>query len=163
MMLTFGKIVSVSSGRARVRLAGYAEDVCIDMLFLQPAGTSSVTVWMPPQSGDLVAVAFNEERPEDSVVLGSVFADGQDAPRSDQSLAMQAPAVYLGASMTGTQKASRDDHVQAELASIKGQLDAIATTLSAVVTAFSSLGVTIPGYTNTYAPGATASDSVYIK
>lgn len=186
MDLQFGEIVSVKDGRATVRLAGYEADAAIDMVLLQPGGGSSVKTWLAPQPGDCVAVLLNTERLDESCVVGGVYTDSQSAPKSGGVAAIQASYVYIGSSMNGIQKASRDDHVQSELAKIKSALDALTASYNAhvhavpvlAVTAASptpvlptQIGVTVTGTTatgtpqhaQTYAVGATASDSVYIK
>jgi phage baseplate assembly protein gpV len=186
MDLQYGEIVSVKDGRATVRLAGYEADAAIDMVLLQPGGGSSVKTWLAPQPGDCVAVLLNAERLDESCVVGGVYTDAQRAPKSGGVAAIQASYVYIGSSMEGIQKASRDDHVQAELAKIKAALDALTASYNAhvhtvpvlTVTAASPtpelptrIGVTVTGPTatgtpqheQTYKVGDTAADSVYVK
>lgn len=186
MDLQYGKIVSVKDGRATVRLAGYEADAAIDMVLLQPGGGSSVKTWLAPQPGDCVAVLLNAERLDESCVVGGVYTEAQSAPKSGGVAAIQASYVYIGSSMDGIQKASRDDHVQAELAKIKSALDALTASYNAHVHAVPAIavmpppeppivegqiGVTVPGSTatgtpqhaQTYTVGATAADSVYVK
>lgn len=186
MDLQYGEIVSVKDGRATVRLAGYEADAAIDMVLLQPGGGSSVKTWLAPQPGDCVAVLLNTERLDESCVVGGVYTDAQSAPKSGGVAAIQASYVYIGSSMEGVQKASRDDHVQSELAKIKAALDALTASYNAHVhtvpalavlpppdppTVLGQIGITSPGSTatgtpqhaQTYAVGDTAADSVYVK
>lgn len=183
MDLQYGEIISVKDGRATVRLAGYEADAAIDMVLLQPGGGSSVKTWLAPQPGDCVAVLLNAERLDESCVIGGVYTDTQSAPKSGGVAAIQASYVYLGSSMDGIQKASRDDHVQSELAAIKAALDALTATFNSHVHTIPVLevvtetvppvpvGVTVTGTTatgtpqhaQTYTVGVTAADSVYIK
>lgn len=186
MDLQYGEIVSVKDGRATVRLAGYEADAAIDMVLLQPGGGSSVKTWLAPQPGDCVAVLLNTERLDESCVVGGVYTEAQSAPKSGGVAAIQASYVYIGSSMDGIQKASRDDHVQAELAKIKAALDALTAAYNAHVHAVPAIavlpppepptvpgqiGITVPGSTatgtpqhaQTYTVGDTAADSVYIK
>lgn len=186
MDLQYGEIVSVKDGRATVRLAGYEADAAIDMVLLQPGGGSSVKTWLAPQPGDCVAVLLNTERLDESCVVGGVYTEAQSAPKSGGVAAIQASYVYIGRSMDGIQKASRDDHVQAELAKIKAALDALTASYNAhvhtipvlAVTAASptpahptQIGVTdtgstatgTPQHAQTYTVGDTAADSVYVK
>ena len=186
MDLQYGEIVSVKDGRATVRLAGYEADAAIDMVLLQPGGGSSVKTWLAPQPGDCVAVLLNTERLDESCVVGGVYTEAQSAPKSGGVAAIQASYVYIGSSMDGIQKASRDDHVQAELAKIKAALDALTAAYNAHVhtvpaiavlpppeppTVSGQIGITVPGSTatgtpqhaQTYTVGDTAADSVYIK
>lgn len=169
MDLQYGEIVSVKDGRATVRLAGYEADAAIDMVLLQPGGGSSVKTWLAPQPGDCVAVLLNTERLDESCVVGGVYTDAQSAPKSGGVAAIQASYVYIGSSMDGIQKASRDDHVQAELAKIKAALDALVSAFNEHIHEY--LNVTSPANTavptdpatQTYAVGDTAADSVYVK
>lgn len=166
MRLLYGTIANTNGGRATVRLAGYDDEGSISAVLLQPAGGSTVKSWLPPQPGDVVAVLFDDERPEDSAVIGGAYTDNQTPPKSGAVIALQAREVYLGSSMDGIQKAARDDHVQVELDALKAQFDAVYAAFKAVQTALAAVGI-MPAapdiYTNTYAPGATASDSVYVK
>lgn len=165
MGVLFGEIVQVDAGRASVRLAGYESDGVIEAVLLQAGGGSSVKTWTPPQAGDIVAVAYDEERPEDSIVLGGIYTDAQTPPKTGAEIALQASAIYLGESMSGIQRASRDDHVQAELTAIKAELEQIAVAFGKVQTALAGLGVVIPDpfYTPGYTVGETAADSVWVK
>lgn len=186
MNLQYGEIVSVSDGRAVVRLSGYAEDVSVGMVLLHAGGASSVKSWISPQKGDCVAVLVDEERIEDSCVIGGVYTDAQTAPKSGSVAAIQAPEVFLGSSMASIQKASRDDRVQRELEKIRAELDLLTAsfnshthTIPALVVNGASptpltpsqIGITVTGSTATglpqhvqsYVVAATASDSVYVK
>lgn len=165
MGVLFGEIVQVDAGRATVKLAGYESDGVIEAVLLQAGGGSSVKTWIPPQAGDVVAVAYDEERPEDSAVLGGVYTDAQTPPKTGANIALQAPSVYLGESMSGIQRASRDDHLQDELTAIKNELDQIAAAFGKVQTALAGLGVVMPDpfYTPGYTVGQTAADSVWVK
>lgn len=169
MDLQYGEIVSVKDGRATVRLAGYEADAAIDMVLLQPGGGSSVKTWLAPQPGDCVAVLLNTERLDESCVVGGVYTDAQSAPKSGGVAAIQASYVYIGSSMEGIQKASRDDHVQAELSKIKGVLDALVSAFNEHIheylngTSPASTAVPTNPATQTYTVGDTAADSVYVK
>lgn len=169
MDLQYGEIVSVKDGRATVRLAGYEADAAIDMVLLQPGGGSSVKTWLAPQPGDCVAVLLNAERLDESCVVGGVYTDAQSAPKSGGVAAIQASYVYIGSSMEGIQKVSRDDHVQAELAKIKAALDALVSAFNGHiheylnVTSPASTAVPTNPATQTYTAGDTAADSVYVK
>jgi len=169
MDLQYGEIVSVKDGRAIVRLAGYEADAAIDMVLLHPGGSSSVKTWLAPQPGDCVAVLLNTERLDESCVVGSVYTDAQTAPKSGGVAAIQASYVYIGSSMEGIQKVSRDDHVQSELSKIKAALDALVSAFNEHIHVYlngtspaNTAAPTIPA-TQTYAVGATAADSVYVK
>lgn len=179
-MILYGEIISVEGSRARVSLPGFDADVALDAILLQPsAGSHGVRTWLPPSAGTAVAVAYDEERPEDSAVLGAVYVDGQTPPKSGDVAAVEASEVYLGASMDGIQKAPRDDRVQAQLSAIKSELDALTAAFNAHVHTVPALAVTTtpagqvagPGTTAAivephaqgYSVGDTASDSVFVK
>lgn len=169
MDLQYGEIVSVKNGRAIVRLAGYEADAAIDMVLLHPGGGSSVKTWLAPQPGDCVAVLLNTERLDESCVVGGVYTEAQTAPKSGGVAAIQASYIYIGSSMDGIQKASRDDHVQSELSKIKAALDALVSAFNEHIHEY--LNVTSPANTavptnpttQAYTVGATAADSVYVK
>lgn len=164
-MIQYGEIVRVNAGVATVKLSGYDADAAVDVVLLQQGGGSSVKSWIPPAAGDIVAVLVDGERPEDSVVLGGVYTDQQTPPKSGDVIALQAKYVYIGSGMEGVQKASRDDHVQAELSKIKSELDALTSAYNNhthVIPDGTTASPSVP-HTQGYSVGSTASDSVYIK
>lgn len=164
-MVQFGEIVSVKAGVATVKLSGYEADAAIDVVLLQPGGGSSVKAWIPPVAGDVVAVLVDAERVEDSVVLGGVYTDRQTPPKSGDVIALQAKYVYVGDSMEGIQKASRDDRVQTELKKIKSELDSLVSAYNLHTHTIPDGSTAVPSSTHTqgYSVGGTAADSVYIK
>ena len=184
--LQYGEVVETGGAQIRVKLSGYEADVVLDVKLLQPGGFSSVKTWLAPQTGDCVAVLVDTERPEDSVVLGGVYTDARGPIGTGETIVFQASKVLLGSDVDTAKKASRDDHVQTELAAIKAELDLLTAAFNAhthVVPALAVLpppepptvpaqiGVTAPGTSATTTPpheqsytvGATAADSVYIK
>lgn len=163
--LEYGKIESVENSRAVVLLSGYDGDARVDALIAFPGGGSSVKTWIPPQPGDVVAVIVDDERPEDSLVVGGLYVGGQSAPMNGEKIAFQAPEVRFGASVSDAEKVARDDRVQVQLTAIKNALDAL-------VEAFNSHTHPIPdGITSApeipashgYSVGDTAADSVWVK
>ncbi len=163
--LEYGKIESVENSRAVVLLPGYDGEARVDALIAFPGGGSSVKTWVPPQAGDVVAVVVDDERPEDSLVVGGLYARGQVSPMSGESIAFQAPEVRLGESVSDAEKVARDDRVQAQLTAIKNALDAL-------VEAFNLHTHPIPDGTTSspsapasqgYSVGDTAADSVWVK
>lgn len=184
--LQYGEVVETGGAQIRVKLSGYEADVALDVKLLQPGGFSSVKTWIAPQAGDCVAVLVDTERPEDSVVLGGVYTDARGPIGTGETIVFQASKVLLGSDVDTSKKASRDDHVQTELAKIKTELDLLTAAFNAhthVVPALvvlpppepptvpSQIGVTEPGTSATTTPpheqsytvGATAADSVYVK
>ena len=184
--LQYGEVIRSGGAQIRVSLSGYEADVAVDVKLLQPGGFSSVKSWIAPQAGDCVAVLVDTERPEDSVVLGGVYTDARGPIGTGQTIVFQASKVLLGSDVDTSKKASRDDHVQTELAAIKAALDALTTAFNAHVhaipagsvsaadptpelptrigiTATGTSATTVPPFTQPYTVGATAADSVYIK
>ncbi len=184
--LQYGEVIRSGGAQIRVSLSGYEADVAVDVKLLQPGGFSSVKSWIAPQAGDCVAVLVDTERPEDSVVLGGVYTDARGPIGTGDTIVFPATKVLLGFDVDTAKKASRDDHVQTELAAIKSALDALTAAFNAHVhtipaiavlpppdppTVTGQIGVTEPGTSATTAPpfvqpyvvGATACDSVYIK
>lgn len=130
MTIMFGKCKSVDGPRVRVTLTGYSSDAAIECLLLQPCAQGP-SVWLPPAVGDVVVVAYNEERPEDSVVLGTVYPDNRAAPKDGNTqAAFRYPEIYFGDPVPDT-KASRDDRVQGQLNDIKAELDALTSAFNA--------------------------------
>lgn len=121
-MIRFGKCKSINGARIQVSLVGYSGDAAVECLLMQPCA-SGPSVWTPPAVGDVVVVWFDEERPEDSIVLGSVYPDAKMPPKSGENQAAVAfDEVYLGNPAPDT-KCPRDDKLQAQLAAIKSELD----------------------------------------
>ena len=184
-MIRFGKCKSINGARVRVSLVGYSGDASVDCLLMQPCA-SGPSVWMPPAVGDVVVVWFDEDRPEDSVVLGSVYPDGKNPPKDGTKQAAVAfDEVYLGNPAPDT-KCPRDDKLQAQLSAIKSELDSfvaafnshthtIATVTAAdaaaivAAAATSSVATTAmlagptTSHTQGYSVGATDSECVWVR
>lgn len=183
MNIQFGKVKSIAGARVVVSITGAGGACSVEALLVQPCGVSGPAVWLAPSVGDVVAVAFNAERPEDSVVLGVVYPDGKTPPKTGaDEIAIQAGKVFIGDDVNATKPCPRDDHVQDELSKIKSELDAIksafsahthtvpALTVAGAVPAGTAPVVAGPGstgpapvYAQGYTVGATASDSVEVK
>ena len=187
-MIKFGRVKGFSGARVTVALTGFDGDGVVEALLLQPCGVASPSVWMPPVVGDVVAVAFDDERPEDSLVLGVVYPDGKTPPKTGSGeIALQAGRVFIGDDVNATKACPRDDRLQSQLSAIKNELDAIArdyaahthtvalvspADAAAIVASASSgapattamqTGSPSPSHSNGYAVGQTASDSVEVK
>ena len=163
-MIRFGTCKSVDGARVRVVIPGFEGDAGIDCLLMQPCAQGP-SVWMPPAVGDVVVVAVDTERLDDSVVLGVVYPDGKLPPKmGNQEAAMQYKSVYIGDPVPGT-KCPRDDRVQSQLTAIKSALDALVLTYNehTHAVAESLAGVTENQQTNNYSVGDTASDCVYVR
>lgn len=129
MNIVYGKCERISAPRATVRIPGFSGDAVFECLLMQPC-VSGPLAWVPPAVGDVVVIALDEERLENSVVLGSVYPDAKNPPKGGQDqAAFGFSEVYLG-NPTPDTKLSRDDKVQAELKSIKSELDAIKSAFS---------------------------------
>lgn len=186
MTIMFGKCKSVDGPRVHVTLTGYSSDAVIECLLMQPCAQGP-SVWLPPAVGDVVVVAYNEERPEDSVVLGVVYPDNRNAPKDGNAqAAFRYSEIYLGDPVPDT-KASRDDRVQKELKDIKSELEALTSAFNAhshtvatvtaidaaaIVGAASSgvpavvsmaTGAPIASHEQSYVVGNTASDCVWVR
>lgn len=167
--LQYGEVVETGGAQIRVKLSGYEADVALDVKLLQPGGFSSVKSWVAPQAGDCVAVLVDTERPEDSVVLGGVYTDARGPIGTGQTIVFQASKVLLGSDVDTAQKATRDDHVQTELAAIKAALDALVSAFNDHIHGY--LNGTNPANTavpttpakQIYTVGNTAAESVYVK
>lgn len=161
-------------------LTGYEGEAVIEAILLMPCGVAGPQVWLPPSVGDVVAVLYDAERPENSVVVGVVYPDGKSPPKTGvDEIALQAGKVYLGDDVGATKPCPRDDHLQDELKAIKSELDAFVSAYNAHVHTVPVLTVHLetqpsptagPGTTaattsrtQTYSVGQTASDSVEVK
>lgn len=162
--LVYGILKSAENGRAAVSLPGYEGDAVFDAVLMLPGGGQSVKTWIAPVAGDQVAVLVDDERPEDSLVLGGVYTDVQSAPMDGARVAIQAPEVWLGADVSQAKKAARDDRVQTELSAIKSALDSLVAAYNSHThaTPAGASGTPTPA-TNDYTVGATAADSVWLK
>lgn len=180
MDIRFGKCEHVNGARIRVTIPGYSGDAGFDCLLMQPCA-SGPAAWLPPAEGDVVVVAVDQERLENSVVLGAVYPDAVHPPKTkDTQAALAYDEVYLGKPVPET-KIPRDDHVQAELSAIRSELDKIKTAFSAHVHALPPMvagevpvaviptgtgpGNTgaAPTYDQGYSVGETATDCVWGK
>lgn len=169
-------------------LTGYEGEAVIEAILLMPCGVAGPQVWLPPSVGDVVAVLYDAERPENSVVVGVVYPDGKNPPKTGSNeIALQAGKVFIGDDVSQTKACPRDDHVQDELKAIKSELDALtagynahthtivsvtAADAAAIVAAASSgtpaptsmtAGPTPSSHSQSYTVGSTASDSVEVK
>lgn len=162
--LVYGILKSAENGRAAVSLPGYEGDAVVDAVLMLPGGGHKVKTWIAPVAGDQVAVLVDDERPEDSLVLGGVYTDAQSAPKDGARVAIQAPEVWLGVDVSQAKKAARDDLVQKELSAIKSALDSLVAAYNAHTHPIpDGVSGTTTATANAYAVGATAADSVWIK
>lgn len=167
--LQYGEVIRSGGAQIRVSLSGFEADVAVDVKLLQPGGFSAVKSWIAPQAGDCVAVLVDTERPEDSVVLGGVYTDARGPIGTGETIVFQAPKVLLGSDVDTAKKASRDDHVQTELAAIKAALDALVSAFNDHIHGYlngtnpANTAVPTNPATQTYTVGDTAADSVYVK
>ena len=162
--LVYGIMKSAENGRASVSLPGYEGDAVVDAVLMLPGGGHDVKTWIAPVAGDQVAVLVDDERPEDSLVLGGVYTDSQSAPKSGARVAIQAPEVWLGADVSKAQKAARDDRVQKQLSDIKSALDKLVAAYNAHTHPLpDGTSGTTASTANGYTVGATAADSVWVK
>lgn len=179
-MIQFGRVKKFDAGRVTVALTGLDSDATIEALWLQPGSLKGPSVWLPPAVDDLVVVAYDDERPENSVVLGVVYPDGKNPPKTGaDEIAIQAGKVYIGDDVSKTKACPRDDRVQDQLKAIKSELDSFVSAYNAHVHTVPVLTVhleTLPNptagpgttaattsRTQTYSVGSTASDSVEVK
>lgn len=184
-MIRFGKCKSINGARVRVSLVGYSGEASVDCLLMQPCAAGP-SVWLPPAVGDVVVVWFDEDRPEDSVVLGSVYPDGVNTPKDGtKQAAAEFDEVYLGDPVPDT-KCPRDDKLQAQLAAIKSELDSfvaaynththtvvtvtaadaaaiVAAAASQSVAATSMLAGPTESHTQGYSVDATDSECVWVR
>lgn len=184
-MIRFGKCKSINGARVGVSLVGYSGDAAVECLLMQPCA-SGPSVWMPPAVGDVVVVWFDEERPEDSIVLGTVYPDGVNTPKDGpKQAAVTFDEVYLGSPAPDT-KCPRDDKIQAQLKAIKSELDSFvaaynththtvssvtAADAAAIVTAATSGSVATTAmltgptasHTQGYSVAATDSECVWVR
>lgn len=162
--LVYAELKSAKDGRATVSLPGYDAEALADVVLMLPGGGGAVKTWIAPSPGDLVAVLLDEERPQDSLVLGGVYTDERHAPKDGDRVAIQAPEVWLGKSVSDAKKAARDDRVQSQLSAIKSALDSLVTVFNAHAhpTPAGPSSAPVSPATNTYSVGATAADSVWV-
>lgn len=185
MNIRFGKCTAVNGPRIDVIIPGFSGDAGFECLLLQPCALGP-SGWMPPAVGDVVVIALDEERLENSVVLGVVYPDGKMPPKTGQNQAAVAfDEVYLG-SPTPDTKSPRDDRLQSQLSAIKSELDSFASAFNAhthtvvtvtavdaaAIVAAATSGVpattsmqtgTPTAHTQGYSVGETASDCVWAR
>lgn len=185
--LVYGKVTGVKPPRVSVKLTGIEGDAELECMTLQLGGQSSgQRQWIAPLKDDVVAVLFDDEKPENSLILGGVYSDTQEVPPGD-GVAIQTKSVQINASgdivvqgntvkagknMNDLHEAARSDLVNGELKDIKSALDTIVsqfnshTHVSTVVgNPTSPPSESTPPITmvNTYVAGTSACDSVFIN
>lgn len=184
MKLEFGIIQSVDGGRVAVNIPGFNDGVAqlSSALLLQPCGQGKTQTWMPPGAGDTVAVIVNEERPEDSLVIGGVYGESQKPViGSNNETALKAQKITIGNDVNDVSQAVRDDLLQAQLNDIKAALDALKTAFTSHVhpivavpvttgtppvpvgMASGATGQTTTPVTKIYTVGNTHAASVYVN
>lgn len=168
IMIKFAKVRKIKGCRVMLALTGYDGEAVIEAILLQPCGVGGPKAWLPPSVGDVVAVLYDAERPENSVVLGAVYPDGKNPPKTGaDEIALQAGNVFIGGDVGQTKPCPRDDHVQKELKAIKSELDAFYTIYNTHTHECAAPGVASAApastHTNGYSVGSTASDSVEVK
>lgn len=177
--IKFAKVRKITGCRIMLALTGYEGEAVIEAILLMPCGVAGPQAWLPPSVGDVVAVLYDAERPENSVVVGVVYPDGKNPPKTGaDEIAIQAKKVYIGDDVSQTKACPRDDRLQDQLKAIKSELDAFASNYSLhthqcaapgspTTTPLVSPGVPStpvePMHENSYSVGSTASDSVEVK
>lgn len=185
--LVYGKVKGIKPPRVTVQLTGIEGDAELECMLLQPGGQSDdQRQWTAPLEGDIVAVLYDSERPEVSLILGGVYSDTQEVPQGDGvaiqtknvqikasgDIIAQGKTVKAGKNMNMLFAASRSDIVDAELLNVKSALDTIVTMFNshthlstAVGSPTSTPSESTPPTTmiNTYDPGNTGCDSVFIN
>lgn len=174
--LVYGKVKGIKPPRVTVQLTGIEGDAELECMLLQPGGQSdNQRQWTAPLEGDIVAVLYDSERPEVSLILGGVYSDSQNVPSGDGiavqtktvhveasgDIEAQAPHVKLGKDLSKVKKAARADHVNSELGDIQSALDDIVTAFNTHTHA--SVGAPpTPTTINPYIAGSTDASSVFI-
>lgn len=186
MDIRFGKCTAVNGARIGVTIPGLSGDAGFECLLLQPCALGP-SVWMPPAVGDVVVIALDEERLENSVVLGVVYPDAKTPPKTGRNqAAVTFSEVYLG-NPTPDTKSPRDDRLQSQLSAIKSALDSLvsvfnshnhtvatvsAADAAAIVEAAATVSIATtsmqtgspqPLQQNSYSVGETASDCVWAR
>lgn len=176
MNLVYGKVTKIDPPRVSVRLFGIEDDCELSCLVLQLGGQSEKQrQWIAPLQDDVVAVLFDAEKPENSLILGGVYGDSQSVPNGD-GIAIQTNGMHIEASadvevkavhvkagkdLSAVKKAARADHVNSELGDIQSALDDIVTAFNTHTHA-SSGSPPSPTTTNPYIAGDTDARSVFI-
>lgn len=185
--LVYGKVTNVKPPRVSVKLTGIDGDAELECMLLQLGGQSDdQRQWIAPLSDDTVAVLYDSERPDASLILGSVYSDKQEVPHGDGvaiqtkdvqikasgDVTVQAKTVKAGKNMNDLHEAARSDLVNGELADIKSALDTIVSQFNshthlstAVESPTSTPSESTPPIEmiNTYVAGTSACDSVLIN
>lgn len=136
--IQYGKITAVKPPRASVELYGFGDDAVLEnALVLSPAGQSeNSSVHFPISGGDVVAVLFDADYPQNSLILGGVYGNGDTLPGEGDEFTLRASAavihansVKIGANLSAiaTSPASRSDLVAQNLAAIQASVTAIVT------------------------------------
>lgn len=173
--LVYGKVTGIKPPRVSVKLTGIDGDAELECMTLQLGGQSSgQRQWIAPLKDDVVAVLFDDEKPENSLILGGVYSDKQGVPTGDGiavqtktvhveasgNIEAQAQNVKLGKDLSLVQKVARADHVNSELSAIQSALDDIVTAFNTHVHASSGATPT-PTTINSYIAGNTDARSVF--
>lgn len=177
--LVYGKVTGIKPPRVNVKLTGIEGDAEIECMLLQLGGQSSgQRQWIAPLKDDVVAVLFDDEKPENSLILGGVYSDKQGVPTGD-GIAVQTKTVHVEASgdiearaqhvragknLNGVEKASRADLVKFELDDIKSALDTIVRAFNTHTHGVSGTTTSGPASQtlNTYIVGDTGCNTVFI-
>ena len=173
--LVYGKVTGIKPPRVSVKLTGIEGDAELECMTLQLGGQSSgQRQWIAPLKDDVVAVLFDDEKPENSLILGGVYSDKQGVPTGDGiavqtktvhveasgDIEAQAQRVKLGKDLSLVQKVARADHVNSELSGIQSALDDIVTAFNEHVHTSSGAPPT-PTTINPYIAGDTDAESVF--
>lgn len=177
--LVYGKVTGIKPPRVSVKLTGIESDAELECMTLQLGGQSSgQRQWIAPLKDDVVAVLFDDEKPENSLILGGVYSDSQSVPDGNgvaiqtENIRIEASGdveaigahVRAGKNLNGAKKASRADLVKLELDDIRSALDTIVNAFNSHKHAVSGTATGIPAATtiNTYIVGDTGCNTVFI-
>lgn len=181
-MLIYGKVTDIAPPRVSVKITGIEDDAVLSCMVLQLGGqTENIRIWIAPRVGDIVAVLYDPNLPENSLILGGVYPDGASVPEGsgiaiqadggkiDMSgdLTVKANAIRAGKDHNNLHKAARSDRVDSELTDIMMALDNIVSAFNTHMHTCAAVGSnsTVPTTKmfNTYNAGTSECDSVAIN
>jgi hypothetical protein len=141
--IIFGKIKKVTPPFVDVILYGFKDHGVFKNLSILMLGgqTSESKSWIAPRIGDKVAVLYDSITPENSIVLGGVYAQNDSLPVDPDSSAsfefdnlnIKSGLTKVGSDLNGVQFAARADHCNSELQKINSELNSVAVCSSEVV------------------------------
>lgn len=130
LSIRFGKVKRHAPPRIDVTLAGFEDETVATGVLVPTVGGQNAdasAAWFPYAEGDVVAVLYDGDNPQNSLILGGVYGDGDKLHGDAKKINLAANGVNLGHDLTdgALSFVARAKELKENLDAIKTALDTL--------------------------------------